>query len=82
MNTRESPTRRNGKPDAAETPIDTLLTAIGVAGYLGKTLDATRKMISRGQIPGAVRLGREWRVKQSVFAKFIDTLLEDYHRQE
>lgn len=77
MNTRKSPTRQNGKPDAADAPLDTLLTAIQVAAHLGKTVDATHKMISRGQIPGAVRLGREWCVKQSVFAKFIDTLPED-----
>jgi hypothetical protein len=31
-------------------------------------LDATRRLVSRGQIPGAVRLGREWRVYHELIA--------------
>jgi excisionase family DNA binding protein len=58
-------------------PLETLLTAIEVAHHLSKTVDATRKMISRGKIPGAVRLGREWRVKRSVFRAYLENLPED-----
>lgn len=67
------------KRTPAEPPIaiDRLLTPIQVAETLGVTLDSARKRLSRGQIPGAVRLGREWRVKQSVFQQWIATLPED-----
>ena len=53
-----------------------LLTPAQVAGRLSKSVYAVRKMIVRGQIPGAVKLGREWRVKESVFTQFIDELPE------
>lgn len=54
-----------------------LLTPIQVAEILGVTVDSARKRLARGQIPGAVRLGREWRVKQSVLQAWIAALPED-----
>jgi excisionase family DNA binding protein len=69
--------RRTPTPEPSPPALETLLTAIDVAAHLGKTVDAARKMIRRGQIPGAVRLGREWRVKRSVFQVYLANLPED-----
>ena len=55
---------------------ETLLAPVQIAARLSKSVDAVRKMIVRGQIPGAVKLGREWRVKESVFDQFIEELPE------
>ena len=72
------PVTRRAPQDAQVTQaLETLLTAIDVAKHLGKTVDAASKMMQRGQIPGTVRLGREWRVKQSFFQIYLQNLPED-----
>ena len=50
-----------------------LLAADAVAKALDITIAAARKRFQRGQIP-AVKMGRQWRVKQSVLQVFIDRL--------
>ena len=79
-NTRRKPrpvTRRAPQDAQVTQALETLLTAIDVAKHLGKTVDAASNMMQRGQIPATVRLGRERRVKQSLFQIYLQNLTED-----
>jgi excisionase family DNA binding protein len=53
--------------------LDKLLAAAEVADVLGITLYAARKRMQRGQLP-AVKMGRQWRVKQSALQAYIASL--------
>jgi excisionase family DNA binding protein len=50
--------------------LDKLLAADDVANALGITIYAARKRMQRGQLP-AVKMGRQWRVKQSALQAYI-----------
>jgi excisionase family DNA binding protein len=68
---------KSRSPDAPVAP-DKLLTTTQVAETLGLTVDSARKRLRRGQFPGAVRLGHQWRVKQNGLQAWIATLAEDW----
>ena len=70
---------RQPNPPKESSPIrnERLLTPIQVGEIIGVTVDSARKRMARGRIPGAVRLGREWRVKESILQAWIAVLPED-----
>ncbi len=67
---------KSRSPDAPEAP-DKFLTPTQVAETFGYTVNSARKRLRRGQFPGVVRLGHQWRVKQSGLQAWIATLPED-----
>jgi excisionase family DNA binding protein len=73
MNT---PQRRalKGLPPPKEIKLEPLLTVAQVAELLGKSIDAVRKMVYRGDLP-AVRMGtRGVRFRRSEIAHYPDNL--------
>jgi len=61
--------RRSG---ATAPTFDALLGAQEIADYLGVCVVTVRRMAQRGEFPGAVRVGREWRVPQTAIEAYLD----------
>lgn len=59
--------KRQPAPDAVR-----LLTLGEVANALSLKRHATWQKVRLGEIPGAVRVGRNWRVRYSVFKNWLD----------
>ncbi len=54
-----------------------LLTLGQVVEVVGGTIDAVRKQLQLGHIPGGLKLGRQWRVKRSVLQQWLREMPTD-----
>jgi len=62
---------KNNSHRQATVPIESrMLTAKEIANYLGIRYNAACTLLHNGTIP-AIRLGRQWRIRQQDFDKWI-----------
>ncbi len=56
---------------SAEFSDKTFLSVNEISHILDQKIATTRTQLRRGQIPGAVKIGKSWRISRALFEEFV-----------
>ncbi len=56
----------------------TFLTVNEISRILNQKIATTRTQLRRGQIPGAVKIGKSWKISRALFEEFIRERVPHY----